>query len=74
MFFLKMIISYSLLILLKKILQFLNFFTIDKNLIKIGQEILLERIPHHANIYYWLTYKETDQKLSDSIEVDLLQS
>ena len=57
--FLKILISYSLLILPITLFIILNFFTIDKNLILIGQEILLERIPHHANIYYWLTYKDT---------------
>ena len=55
---LKIILCYSLLILPITIFIILNFFTIDKNLILIGQEILLERIPHHANIYYWLTYKD----------------
>ena len=27
-------------------------------MILIGQKILLERIPHHANIHHWLTYKD----------------
>ena len=31
---------------------------IDKNLVLIGQKILLERIPHHANIHHWFTYKD----------------
>jgi len=56
---LKIVIIYSLLILPITLFIILNFFTIDKNLILIGQKILLERIPHHADIHHWLTYKDT---------------
>ena len=35
-----------------------NFLTIDKDLTITGQKILLERIPHHANIHEWLSYKD----------------
>ena len=52
-------IIYSLLILPITLFIILNFFTIDKNLIVIGQEILLDRIPHHADIHNWLSYKDT---------------
>ena len=52
-------IIYSLLILPITLFIILNFFTIDKNLIIIGQEILLDRIPHHADIHNWLSYKDT---------------
>ena len=31
---------------------------IDKDITLVGQEILLGRIPHHANIHYWFTYKD----------------
>ncbi len=56
---LKIGIIYSLLILPITLFIILNFFTIDKNLIIIGQEILLDRIPHHADIHNWLSYKDT---------------
>ena len=56
--FLKILTTYSILILPITIFIILNFFTIDKNLILTGQKILLERIPHHANIHHWLTYKD----------------
>ncbi len=55
---LKIGIIYSLLILPITLFIILNFFTIDKNLIVIGQEILLDRIPHHADIHNWLSYKD----------------
>ena len=31
---------------------------IDKDLTQIGQNIMFDRIPHHANIHYWLSYKD----------------
>ena len=36
----------------------LNFLNIDQGSKLLGQEILLNRIPHHANIHQWLTYKD----------------
>ncbi len=56
---LKIVIIYSLLILPITLFIIINFLTIDKNLILIGQEILLGRIPHHADIHNWLSYKDT---------------
>jgi len=56
--FFKILATYSILILPITIFIILNFFTIDKNLTLIGQKILLERIPHHANIHNWLSYKD----------------
>ena len=56
--FLKILILYSMLILPITLFIFINFLTIDENLISLGQEILLDRIPHHANIRYWLSYKD----------------
>jgi len=56
---LKIVIIYSLLIFPITLFIILNFLIIDKNLILIGQKILLERIPHHADIHHWLTYKDT---------------
>ena len=56
--FFKILTIYSIFILPITIFIILNFFTIDKNLTLIGQKILLERIPHHANIHSWLSYKD----------------
>lgn len=36
----------------------LNFLNIDQGSKLLGQEILLNRIPHHANIHQWLSYKD----------------
>ena len=56
--FLKTLIIYSILILPITLFIIINFLTIDENLISLGQEILLDRIPHHADIRYWLSYKD----------------
>ncbi|WP_440917550.1 DUF6798 domain-containing protein [Candidatus Pelagibacter sp.] len=56
--FLKILILYSMLILPITLFIFINFLTVDENLTSLGQEILLDRIPHHANIRYWLSYKD----------------
>ena len=56
--FFKTLITYSILILPITLFIIINFLTIDKNLIALGQEILLDRIPHHADIRYWLSYKD----------------
>ena len=56
--FFKILIIYSILILPITLFIIINFLTIDKNLIALGQEILLDRIPHHADIRYWLSYKD----------------
>ena len=57
-YFLKTLIIYSVLILPITLFIILNFLTIDENLATLGQEILLDRIPHHADIKHWLTYKD----------------
>ena len=56
--FFKTLIIYSILILPITLFIIINFLTIDKNLIALGQEILLNRIPHHADIRYWISYKD----------------
>ena len=56
--FFKTLIIYSILILPITLFIIINFLTIDKNVIALGQEILLDRIPHHADIRYWLSYKD----------------
>lgn len=57
-FFSKYFLFYFLLILPITIFIILKFLLLDSEVIKIGQEILLKRIPHHANIHQWLTYKD----------------
>ena len=49
---------YSILILPITVYIIYNFFLIDKQLIIEGQNILLERIPHHALIENWFSYKD----------------
>ena len=56
--FLKTLIIYSILILPITLFIIINFLIIDENLTTLGQEILLDRIPHHADIKYWLSYKD----------------
>ena len=54
----KIIIYYSILILPITLFIIINFLLIDKSFTLLGQKILLNRIPHHANIHYWATYKD----------------
>ena len=56
--FLEILLSYSILILPITLFIIINFLTIEKNLIVLGQEILLKRIPHHADIHHWISYKD----------------
>ena len=56
--FFKISIFYIILILPITLFIIFNFMTIDKDITLVGQEILLGRIPHHANIHYWFTYKD----------------
>jgi hypothetical protein len=54
----KLSFLYTILILPIFIFIFYNFVLIDENIVIVGQKILLNRIPHHANIHYWLSYKD----------------
>lgn len=56
--FFKIIFIYSCLILPITIYIITNFMIIDKELAEIGKEIMFNRIPHHADIHYWLSYKD----------------
>ncbi len=56
--FFKISIFYSILILPITLFIIFNFMIIEKDITLVGQEILLGRIPHHANIHYWFTYKD----------------
>ena len=40
------------------IFVFFNFLNLDKETTILGQEILMKRIPHHADILYWFSYKD----------------
>ena len=55
---LKFIIYYIILILPITFYIILNFLLLDKELIQMGQNILVERIPHHALIENWFSYKD----------------
>ena len=54
---LKLLTYYIILISPITLYIFLNFLLIDKELIQMGQNILVERIPHHALIENWFSYK-----------------
>jgi hypothetical protein len=54
----KSIILYTVLILPITVFIIFNFLLIDKEIVLIGQQILINRIPHHANIVYWISYKD----------------
>ena len=54
----KVLSAYIILILPITIYIILNFLLIDKDLSSAGQLILLERIPHHALISNWFSYKD----------------
>ncbi len=55
---LKILIYFSFLILPITIFVFFNFLNLDKEATILGQEILMNRIPHHADILYWFSYKD----------------
>ena len=54
----KVLTLYSFLILPITIYIIYNFLLIDKQLVIEGQNILLNRIPHHALIENWFSYKD----------------
>ncbi len=54
----KTLVTYIIFILPITIYIILNFLLIDKELTLTGQNILLERIPHHALIANWFSYKD----------------
>ena len=56
--FIKVLISYTLLILPITLFVVLNFLTLEKQIIIEGQKILIDRVKHHADIHYWLTSKD----------------
>ena len=55
---LRLIIYYIILILPITLYIILNFLLLDKELIQMGQNILVERIPHHALIKNWFSSKD----------------
>tara|TARA_B100000035_G_scaffold81037_1_gene67952 strand:- start:8592 stop:10061 length:1470 start_codon:yes stop_codon:yes gene_type:complete len=54
----KILISYSIFILPITLYIIYNFLLLDKEIITEGQNILLKRIPHHALIDNWFSYKD----------------
>ena len=54
----KILLYFLILILPITIFVFLNFLNLDKDITNLGQEILMKRIPHHADILYWFSYKD----------------
>ena len=56
--FFKILLLYTCLIMPITIFIIINFMNIEKELVEIGQKIMFDRIPHHADIHYWLSYKD----------------
>lgn len=56
--FFQVLISYVILILPITIYIMYNFLFLENHIILEGQKILLNRIPHHANINVWFSYKD----------------
>ena len=54
----KVSILYTILILPIVTFVFLKFLMVEPNITIQGQKILLNRIPHHADIHSWLSYKD----------------
>ena len=54
----KILLYFLILILPITIFVLLNFLNLDKDITNLGQEILMKRIPHHADILYWFSYKD----------------
>ena len=54
----KILIFYSLLITPITLYIYINFFNIDNDIAVLGRQILMKRIPHHADIHYWFSYKD----------------
>ena len=71
--FFKISIFYFILILPITLFIIFNFIIIEKDITIIGQEILLGRIPHHANIHYWFSYKDLFSLLTYFFSLFLLK-
>ena len=56
--FFRNLFSYIFLIFPITIFIIINFMMIDKSLMTIGQNIMFDRISHHADIHQWLSYKD----------------
>jgi hypothetical protein len=55
---LKVTLLYGILILPITIYVVLNFLFIDSEIVALGHKILMERIPHHADINHWFNIKD----------------
>ena len=70
----KIFLYFSLLILPITIFVFFNFFNLDREITNLGQEILMKRIPHHANILYWFSYKDIISLITYLISLILIRN
>ena len=67
--FFKVLIFYIILILPITIYIIYNFLLIENDILFEGQKILLNRIPHHANINYWFSNKDLLSVITYSISL-----
>lgn len=72
--FFKILFLYMILILPITIFIISNFMLIDNQLAEIGKKIMYDRIPHHADIHYWLSYKDILFLLSYFISLYLIRN
>lgn len=70
--FLKILVLYSILILPITIYVIYNFLLLDNEIILKGQNILLDRIPHHASIENWFSYKDLISILVYIVSITLI--
>ena len=67
--FFKVLIFYIILILPITIYVIYNFLLIESDILLEGQKILLNRIPHHANINHWFSNKDLLSVITYSISL-----
>ena len=67
--FFKVLIFYIILILPITIYVIYNFLLIESDILLEGQKILLNRIPHHANINHWFSNKDLISVITYSISL-----
>jgi len=72
--FFKILFLYVALILPITIFIITNFMLIDNELAEIGKKIMFDRIPHHADIHYWLSYKDIIFLLTYFISLYLIRN
>ena len=70
----KVLLYFSILILPITVFVLFNFFNLDREITNLGQEILMKRIPHHADIHYWFSYKDIISLFSFLISLILIRN